>query len=217
MWKIITHNGKLLIAALAIMLAVSAGTLLAEYEPKENLQTFYREQGSTEEVAAVYHERMNELFNAKIELLINEDVEEGAVRADNNAPENEDSCTPNNVSTFCVASQAVNEYFAFQEVMLEKLEAVELAEAVAGKNISALSGLEAERKQFINEELDVGLQALDVTVAAYSELHRAYPLHKKYQEIIGQLEKYRDMLSDVRHEVTFFPMKFIDVSTTQCQ
>lgn len=217
MRTIIAHKGKLLLAAIVATITVGAGTLWAGYEPKEDLQAFYRGQGSTEEVAVAYHQRMNELFNAKIELLIGEDGAGDSGGVENNAPESEESCTQKNVSTFCVAAQAVNEYFAFQEIMLEKLDAVEAVGAASGESISGMAALESERTKFINEELDVALQTMDVAVAAYGELHRAYPLHKKYQEIIKQLEKYRDMLADVRHEVTFFPLKFIDVSTTQCQ
>jgi hypothetical protein len=216
-------KNKIQITAVIILslLIASAGTLWAKYEPQEDLIDFYKKQGKTEATVEAYHERMNELFNDKTELLITK-YDEKAV---DEAPKDGEPCTEENVSTYCVAETAVNEYFAFQEVLLEHRTKIEIPEKpeeeadgdTAGKQlISDLAELQSQRLRFIDEELDVGYEVMDLTLKAYNELHRAYPLHKKYEEIKKELIQYRDMMAEVRHQVEFFPTKFIDVSTTSC-
>lgn len=146
-----------------------------------------------------------------------------------------------NLSTYCLADAAVKEYFEFRQAMQEarrlaEVEAVqkkfelETAGSEEGKDelhgeffglgdVSRLSrrlrslGGELNR---IDKEIELGRQALDQALSAYNELQMALPLHRKYLEVIGGLEEYRDKVSDIRKEVDLYPVTFLDVTTTQC-
>lgn len=211
----IIKKQKLVLIVLSLVL-ISAGTLLAKYEPKEDLAAFYKSQPSTEETIVSYHGRMNDLFNDKIDLLIN-----NYDKAVDTVPETNKTCEANNVSTYCLSELAVEEFFAFREAMIERKQELEFGSVQGAeqqdKLITDLADLQTGKDVLIDTEIDVAYETMDAALKAYNELHRAYPLHKKYKEIIKELEKYRDMLVEIRHQIEFFPNKFIDASTTQCK
>ena len=68
----------------------------------------------------------------------------------------------------------------------------------------------------IDREIDIARQSLDQALGAYNELQLAFPLHKKYQQVIKTLEKYRDKISGLRKEIEWYPVTFLDLSTTAC-
>lgn len=212
----IIKKQKLVLIVLSLVL-ISTGTLLAKYEPKENLAAFYKSQISTEETITAYHTRMNELFNDKIDLLIN-----NYDKAVDTVPEISQECEENNVSTYCLSELAVKEFFSFREAMIARKQEFEVPSKIEGEIkqdqlITDLANLQTGKDELISTEIDVAYETMDSALKAYNELHRAYPLHKKYKEIIKELEKYRDMLTEIRHQIEFFPNKFIDASTTQCK
>lgn len=127
------------------------------------------------------------------------------------------------LSTYCLAQDGLNEYFAFRKAMLiEKVKAqgdtIQKFQTVSGAGQSVGSGLldYAARVARVDRELQIAVQTLDQGLAAYNELQMALPLHKKYKEIIKSLEHYRDKVSGIRTEAEFFPATFIDVMTTKC-
>lgn len=149
-----------------------------------------------------------------------------------------------NLSTYCLAQAAVKEYFQFREAMqearrIEKEKAGQQFETVTGKKPGeapdtviqqrTLGGAIADIFQGekalqsygetinrIDREIDIARQTLDSGLAAYSELQMSLPLHRKYLEVIGALEEYRDHVRDIRKEVDLYPITFLDVTTTQC-
>jgi len=72
------------------------------------------------------------------------------------------------------------------------------------------------RLEGIENEIDAAKQTLDQALSAYDSLKTAWKMHVKYMEIYESLVKYRDKLVEVRHQVEFFPAKFIDATTTSC-
>jgi hypothetical protein len=135
-----------------------------------------------------------------------------------------------NLSTYCLAKVATEEYFAFRRalVVARKQAKNEAAQnlpknyptkggdtqpiELLGKNIQEY-GAVIEK---INRELEISREALDQGLAAYQELQMALPLHRKYMEVIKKLEKYRDEVADIRDQVSLYPTVFLDVTTTQC-
>ncbi|PIQ77581.1 hypothetical protein COV82_03705 [Candidatus Peregrinibacteria bacterium CG11_big_fil_rev_8_21_14_0_20_46_8] len=71
--------------------------------------------------------------------------------------------------------------------------------------------------QRIETEIDIAEKTLDQSLLAYNEFQMALPLHRKYREIIKSLENYRDEVASIRDEITLYPFKFTNVSTTRCQ
>lgn len=69
---------------------------------------------------------------------------------------------------------------------------------------------------FIDRELDMANLGLDKSLAAYNEFNIAYPLHIEYKAMIENLEKYRNALAKIRTQVTEFPSRFVNASTTAC-
>ncbi len=72
------------------------------------------------------------------------------------------------------------------------------------------------RLKVIDMELSASKETLDQTLSAYDALRTAWPMHQKYMAIYQSLLKYRDKMSEIRHQTDQFPSKFIDATTTQC-
>lgn len=189
-----------------------------------------------DDLIKTYHQSMNELFNkriAKIMQLANSENEENRKNLVNlltppqmekdsaGLPTKRKPCSAgegvlHNLSTYCLSLEAVEEYFHFREAMLS---AREVAKQKAASDVrdskKSLLGY-GKLLNRIDREMDIGRQTLDQALAAYNELQMAFPLHLKYREVIGALEKYRDQISLVRKEVDHYPSAFLDVSTTAC-
>lgn len=143
-----------------------------------------------------------------------------------------------NLSTYCLAQDAVKEYFEFKDALeeakkYEKDRAIELFQTKSGTSVNNApntitdatvdftTGIKAlqESGKSINQidlEADIARQALDQTLAAYNELQMALPLHRKYREVITALEKFRDGIAKVRDQIELYPSTFKDVTTSAC-
>jgi len=151
-------------------------------------------------------------------------------------------CDEENYSSFCVASTLLSDptvgymeyrrslscrknalfsstadkdtaYSAYTKFMIigEKNEE-QAINATQGARVMEISA----RLKAIDTEIDVAKQALDKTMVAYEELKAAWPMHKRYMQIYDSLVKYRDMMSEMRHQAEDLPNKFIDATTTKC-
>lgn len=220
-----------------------------------------------------YHEMINCLFNKNIKIMVKEFLPEEnnkkslskadldrifsllappAIQVDENGlPKGRKDCKgeggQQNISTYCLAQAATNEYFEFREAMIK---AHELERQKAGTRFETLTGKKPQEGQMpdvmveqrtlfgavgdvlqgqkslqgygarinrIDREIDIARQTLDQALAAYNEMQMALPLHAKFQETIKLLEKYRDKISKVRKEIDFYPRTFIDVTTPSCK
>lgn len=138
-----------------------------------------------------------------------------------------------NISTYCLAEEATDEYFEFREAMVSarvslKQEAyansgsqATLQRSIPGTAADLVTGQQnllkyGEQINEIDRELNVSRQSLDQALAAYNEMQMALPLHRKYMEIIKALEVYRDKIADIRTKVHAYPAEFLDVTTASC-
>ena len=135
-----------------------------------------------------------------------------------------------NLSTYCLAQAALDEYLAFRRGMVlarklakqKALQRYEVLGAKPGKTVieqrpfNAVQGF-GEAINRIDRELDIAKKSLDQGLATYNELQMALPLHVKYQAVITALAEYRDKVATIRKQVELYPSTFLDVSTTSCK
>lgn len=203
--------------------------------------TIYAEDGYTfkiqglsfREVFDAYHGGMNDYFNGKISKLNTLlDKPEFYLEDDFIVPDidpvNDDFAAisekcKENVSTYCVAIGALDRYIEYVKVLnnllgtLANEESEDSAFMSGVKNIGALLETTEERNKKINAEFSEAKEVLEAAIAAYNEYRLAYPLHKRYEQIIKDLIKYKLALKAIRREATFFPIKFIDATSSQCE
>lgn len=84
------------------------------------------------------------------------------------------------------------------------------------RNQGSVLGALAGRTTLIQNEIKKAKETLDQTLSAYDQLRVAWPIHKKYIDVYADLEKYRDKITEIRHQTDLFPKKFIDLTTTAC-
>ena len=178
-----------------------------------------------------YHGEMNDYFNAKIEKMVelvntddfyqNADKKKQFLPPDNlqssdGVDQIVQKCGDNNFSSYCVGIGALQVY----DLYLMKLNYLK-----GNLNVGSAPGMSAldilrsanNNAQELNKESQDAKTVLEATVAAYNEFRLAYPMHKKYQEILKQLTKYKLILKDIRLRVAEFPVRFVDTTTSKCQ
>lgn len=176
-------------------------------------------------VKSLYHEEMNELFNNKLEILLNllkeKDFEKypafqtpGNVTIDNY----KELCAIDNVSTYCVSMQALDVYIGYIKV-LDRVKSYVPFELPGGDNgiISKVFKESGKRNTAIANEAENARKVMEATIGAYNEFRLAYPMHKKYEQIIKDLVKYKQKIKHIRSEVIEFPIKFVDATSTSCK
>lgn len=180
-------------------------------------------------VFAGYHKEMNNFFNQKLEklnkLMNSEDFYNDPGKKKLLVPPQKfdllnstlsealEACGEENVSSYCISMGALEIYSAYVEKLNDLKSTLET-------NDSAYLEYIVERTRARNENIDKEIIAakkiMEGAVAAYNEYHLAYPMHKKYKEIITDLVKYKLTLKDIRKRAAQFPIKFIDASSDQC-
>lgn len=209
---------------------------LAQNDATVENNKYFKSNLSTESAMKLYHKTINEKFNVYIrKMMSEEDPENGK------PPENDDCEGTDNYSTYCVAMDLLNNpeygYMAYKKALTcRKYSLFEDAtdrDAWSAYSDFMIYGEGNEQKvqdiyqtqrvmqisarlEGIENEIDAAKQTLDQTLSAYDSLKTAWKMHVKYMEIYKSLVKYRDKLVEVRHQVEFFPAKFIDATTTSC-
>ncbi len=174
-----------------------------------------------------YHGKMNAYFNKKIEKL-NEVLEEKDFFTSEKfiAPTNIDpindnfntileKCGEDNVSTYCVSMGALDIYIQYVTSLNRLLGAPVRPD---GDYFTVEDVLNASRRgsDEIHDEIEYSRKVMRATIAIYNEYKLAYPMHKKYREIISNLIKYRTVVKDISRQTTHFPIKFIDATSSTC-
>lgn len=192
----------------------------------QKIQQYDRDHISLAGAVRKYHTNMNKMFNRYIDKLLDEELDREAT-----APPQNGDCTEDNVSTYCLSMEAVDEYQAFIEGLKthegfynDKIEDTEAADAETEGYLETLDVIYAEsafdeyaqRISLVDSQRDIALQVMDTALATYNELQVFYALHVEYEGMIEALEAYRDGLADVRKQVEKYPIKFTDRSTTDC-
>lgn len=171
------------------------------------------------QVFDAYHAEMNDYFNQKIErlnimlaqpnFLENEDNKKAF-----NPPDDLEACI-DNVSTYCVSMGALDKYIDYVNILNNLVTT--LATDADTRTIENILTDTADRNERIKKEFDSAKQVMEATIAAYHEYRLAMPVHKRYEEIITELIKYKLALKDIRKRAMEFPIRFIDASSSQCE
>lgn len=202
-------------------------------------------------IVCEYHATMNDLFNARIKRLVTianngtpQDLKNlvnliappPLLNDEHGLPSKRAPCSvqtkgqevssTQNLSTYCLAQDAVTRYFTFRADMLaarkrekEKVIDQEYERLHDDSSVHFLKAPVANYGQNladIDRQIEVARQSLDQALAAYNELQMALPLHLKYQQLIGELETYRDKVASIRKEIEQYPATFWGVTTTSC-
>jgi hypothetical protein len=170
-----------------------------------------------------YHNDMNDFFNEKIEYLVEILEEEDFFEnEDFIVPEGVDSknyvekCGETNVSTYCVAIEALDIYIGY----LEDLNVVKGSLSTVEIDLPTVSDMVEEisvRDEGIESEVSDAKTVMFAAVAAYDEFKTAYPMHKKYKEIIENLVKYKIAVKKIANQTVEFPLRFIDATSSTCE
>lgn len=195
----------------------------------------------TEEIIDMYHETINDKFNGYIKRMIqNQTKAAEQKKPDPLSQVPEDGICDDegkNYSAYCMAQTLLSSdtygYMAYAKALTCRRYSIVGETLAKQRDPKLISGQEnkdrvAEIRQntalleisstldLIDRELASSKRALDQTLAAYEELKTAWPMHVQYMETYSSLVKFRDKMAEIRHQVEFWPGKFIDATTTQC-
>jgi hypothetical protein len=183
-------------------------------------QKYSRENVSLRKAITLYHKDMNELFNNALEELLKKTPDDPDVLP----PLEGEECPGDhtNVSTYCVAMAAVDQFDAFSRALQFThspyfYDPGFVDEEEGGVvTLGDVWGEQFSRSNVIDEQLALAEKTLDVTLSVYSEVYLYYNLHTEYWNLIKDLEKFRDGLAGVRQQVEHYPNTFQNRTTTEC-
>jgi len=183
---------------------ISAAT--TPYESKYSTKYY----SNVYDAVVAYHSKMNDLMNSKIEILVSGTPNDSQMNSDG-------VCSSENVSTYCLAEEMVDEYIEFRAGLEDHAIYATDAGDTDTMVLSTVSTKAKARGQLITLEQENAIKIMDMALAAYNELQIALPLHNSYKQTIEDLENYNSALGEFRTEVTEWENDFIDVSTTDCK
>ncbi len=126
-----------------------------------------------------------------------------------------EKCGDKNVSTYCVSIGALAIHMDYVRFLKGRLGELEIPPDGVFTSIELL-GFTTRKNERIHEEIENSRKVMKASVAIYNEYKLAYPMHKKYREIIRLLSQYRTVMKDISHQTAQYPIKFINVTTTRC-
>lgn len=199
--------------------AIYAADTSADYGKFYDFQTVENSRGFSI-LKSEYHSNMNDYFNYKFAQLTElvDKEEKFYDHKDFRAPESDTNLVENcktNVSTYCVAIGATDIYIAY----LEKLNAMKGTMptiALSSSSIKLVVDLVKTRGDEIDKDAKDSKIVLEAAINVYKEFQSAYPMHKKYKEIIDNLTKYKIALGKIRKQTDTFPLRFVDATSDQC-
>ncbi len=214
---------------LTIIFTYGGYTLYAESAVSEQAHlddyiTFDNPGGNFTTVKTNYHNAMREYFNYKFEKLVDllED-EKFYGKPEFKAPGDADSsnygkkCEKDNVSTYCVAMGAMDLYIIYIETLNQMKGYLPSGDVPDGASVGELLEKNKSRDAEADLEVEQAKKVMEGTVAVYNEFRLAYPMHKKYEQVMKSLIKYKDALKKIRLMVTKYPGKFHDAGTSECK
>ncbi len=177
-------------------------------------------------LSGAYHNSMNDFFNYKIQRAVE------LIDGDEKFYENKDFLVPEfdetkdltqevknkckkNISTYCVSMEALDLYISY----LYSLNIMKGTLPAFGPNATieeVLDDMEGRDEDMEQEVKDAKL-VMESTINAYNEFKSAYPMHKQYRTIINNLTKYKIALMKIRKETKYFPLRFVDATSSQCK
>jgi hypothetical protein len=164
-------------------------------------------------VVTAYHDNVNNLFNAKIDLVKENKGSTLSAAKDDNICRTD----TNNVTSYCLGVLAIDELNAFQTVLLSRQNEVSIpADESVNYTFENVTIMTSSQADFINQTLDQAEKTLNLALEAYDQFRVAYPMHLKYQDIIKELETYNNKMAELEDYSKLWPGKFINASTTNC-
>jgi hypothetical protein len=121
----------------------------------------------------------------------------------------------NHLSSFCVAMDALDIYMAYVEYANSKKG--ELPEVEEDDTFDEMFEKLNYKSDYIDQSIKDARKVMEASIAVYNEYQMAYPMHKQYKKIIESLTKYKLALKDVKKEAFFFPKRFVDATSDQCE
>lgn len=187
---------------------------------EDGTESFEDSSMKFDDIKRLYHISMNGFFNEKLGKLVDllDDEEKDPLNDPNfKAPEKVEDCGKDNVSTYCVAYEALDRYMRYIETLAEVRNNVfEITEGDQVLTANLLATLTANRNKRIDEEIDNAKMVMEATLDAYNEFRLAYPMHREYKKIINNLVKYRRELELIKRQARQFPLRFVDATTADC-
>lgn len=178
---------------------------VATSNPYDNSNlTFY-------ELQKLYHTRINDLFNTKVQLL-----EKGEKGPGTSVIPQGDECEEKNYSTYCLAITAAREYENYEKELEKRKGKIEFTGESISFTLEKATTTAISQAAEINNELTAAKRALDTSIKTYNELTIAYTMHLQYEEIIKSLTKYKNKLSQYYEQVATYPKKFVDATSLSC-
>lgn len=177
-------------------------------------------------VKYTYHSDMAGYFKKKVRAMLETDISDP-----NHQPPEDEVCTDENLSTYCVAMGALDRYIAYVKTLdnvkaffgpfdmeqhagfISDLPLIGGATGLGELSVSNVFGLSSMRDDAIKKEKTDALAIMDLTISAYNELRLAYPMHLKYVELKNNLYAYRDIVREVRYKAMLLPGKYIDATS----
>lgn len=213
------------VAAIVTIFAAYGGYSIYAADTSADFDKFYEFKNISNSegfstLKSQYHSDINDYFNYKFAQLAEliDKEEKFYDHKDFKAPESETNLVENcktNVSTYCVAIGATDIYIAY----LEKLNAMKGTMPTvtqAGGSVKAIVDLVKTRGDEIDKDAKDAKIVLEATLNVYKEFQSAYPMHKKYREIIDSLTKYKIVLGKIREKTDSFPSRFVDATSDKC-
>lgn len=219
----------LITSLFTIMIIYGGYTIYAEGEEQDfSGFTMFAGQPFLFLLSSAYHDSMNDFFNYKIQRAVALIDSNAKFYADKDflvpefvnttgstlTDEIKEKCKTN-ISTYCVSMEALDLYIKYLEslnIMKGNLPAFEPNSTIE----EVLNNMES-RDDDIEEDMKDAKLVMEATVNAYNEFKSAYPMHKQYRTIINNLTKYKIALMKIRKETKYFPLRFIDSTSSQCK
>ncbi|MBI5754357.1 hypothetical protein HZA40_04410 [Candidatus Peregrinibacteria bacterium] len=182
----------------------------------------FRNASDFDDAFSGYHGEMNKFFNAKIKKMValvdkkKLFLPPEELKDSDDIPTIVQKCGDDNISTYCVSMAALGKYSEYIK-KLNQLKGNIKPEKLGDSSIEEIIAIKNSEARSINKESQNAKSVMEATVNAYNEFRLAYPMHIKYGEILKQLTKYKLILKDIRLKAAEFPVRFVDVSTSQCQ
>ena len=177
-------------------------------------------------IKSLYHREMNSLFNEKVSQLVDilDDKNIDPFSDDRfltptegtSGSDGDNGCSKDNLSTFCVSLQALDRYLAYVNRLNMEKSTLPSSDAEI-KTYEFYLSLTKARNTLIDKEIEDAKTVMSAVLNAYNEFRLAYPLHKKYLDIIDDLAKFRLKLKLIKRQVRDFPLRFIDASSDACK
>jgi hypothetical protein len=189
------------------------------------------------ESQALYHLRMNQIFNQKTELLISK-----------KGKESENCNDEKNISTLCLSKKMLDEHFKYREALTQMISRTEepftidqtinqlktlgkgntetlktefqkqlTNQQAAQSNLTSKNDYHTSKIELINQELINSRRTMDKALSAYHELRSAYPMHTEFRQTITNLSQLNQNLKKLRGIIESYPSKFHNATSIVCQ